>query len=227
MSDTVQITYLFDPLCGWCYGASGIMRELSSRPEIEVELAPTGLFSGRGARPLDAQLAAFAWSNDLRIAALTGRTFTGEYREQVLGKQGGMLDSTLATLALTAVKLTAPGAELDVLRLIQEARYIRGLDVTENFVLIDALKNAGFGAAAALLRASDERLLEANRRRLVSARALKDEFRVDGVPALIVDDGTSRRPLGASNLFGDPVLLSTLLQPRASAIAATRSHPNL
>lgn len=227
MSDKVHITYLFDPLCGWCYGASGIMRELSSRPEIEVELAPTGLFSGHGARPVDAQFAAFAWSNDLRIAALTGRTFTGAYREQVLGKQGGMLDSAPATLALTAVSLTASDVELDALKLIQEARYIRGLDVTENLVLIETLENAGFGAAAALLRASDEGLLEANNRRLVSARALKDQFRVDGVPALIVDDGKSRRPLGASNLFGDPDLLSTLLQQRASAVAATRPHPHL
>ncbi|MDH4413157.1 MAG: DsbA family protein [Rhizobium sp.] len=227
MRDKVHITYLFDPLCGWCYGASGIMRELSSRPEIEVELAPTGLFSGRGARPLDAQFAAFAWSNDLRIAALTGRTFTEAYREQVLGKLGSMLDSAPATLALTAISLTAPEAELDALRLIQEARYIRGLDVTENLVLIETLENAGFGAAAARLRASDEALLKANNQRLFSARALQDQFRVDGVPALIVDDGDIRRPLGASHLFGDPDLLSTLLQPRASAVAATRSHPDL
>lgn len=227
MSDTVQITYLFDPLCGWCYGASGIMRELHTRPEIEVELAPTGLFSGRGARPLDAQFAAFAWSNDLRIAALTGRTFTEAYRERVLGKHGAMLDSAPATLALTAVKLTAPGAELDALRLIQEARYAHGLDVTENLVLIDILKKAGFAAAAARLTSLDEDLLEANGLRIAKARALKDEFRVDGVPALIVEDGDIRRPLGASHLLGDPDLLSTLLQPRASAVTATRPHPHL
>ncbi len=227
MSDKVHITYLFDPLCGWCYGASEIMKQLSSRREIEVELAPTGLFSGRGARPVDAQFAAFAWSNDLRIAALTGRTFTEAYRERILGKQGSMLDSARATLALTAVTLTAPAAELDALRLIQEARYIYGLDVTETLVLIDALKNAGFGAAAARLASPDEDLLEANRGRVATARALKDEFRVDGIPAVIVDDGTSRRLLGASSLFGNTDLLATLVAPRASAAAATRSHPNL
>lgn len=227
MSDKVHITYLFDPLCGWCYGASGIMRELSSRPEIAVELMPTGLFSGRGARPLDAQFAAFAWSNDLRIAALTGRSFTEEYRKRVLGKKGGMLDSTAATLALTAVKLTAPGAELDALRLIQEARYVHGLDATDKLVLIDILKNAGLYAAAARMASSDEDLLAANRRNLATARALKNEFRVDGVPALIVGKGTMRRPLGASSLFGDPDLLSRLLEACASAIDTTLSHPDL
>lgn len=218
MSDKVHITYLFDPLCGWCYGASGIMKQLFSRPEFEVELAPTGLFAGRGARPMDAQFSAFAWSNDLRIAALTGQTFSQDYRARVLGKHGGMLDSAPATLALTAVALTAPAAELDALRLIQEARYIHGLDVTETLALIDILQAGGFGAAAARLVSPDEELLEANRRRVAAARALKDEFRVDGVPALIVDDGKSRRQIGASSLFGDLDLISRLLEARESAI---------
>lgn len=220
MSDKVHITYLFDPLCGWCYGASGIMKQLSSRPEIEAELAPTGLFAGRGARPMDAQFSAFAWSNDLRIAALTGQTFTEDYRARVLGKKGGMLDSAPATLALTAVALTATGPELDALRLIQEARYIHGLDVTENLVLIDILEGGGFAVAAARLASPDEELLASNRWRVATARALKDEFRADGVPALIVDDGKSRRHLGANSLFGNPDLHSTLLGTNTPAVAA-------
>jgi len=211
MSRKVHIAYLFDPLCGWCYGASAILKQLSSRPEIEVTLAPTGLFSGRGARPMDAQFAAFAWSNDQRIAALTGQRFTEDYRTRVLGKQGGMLDSAAAILALTAVALTAPEAELDALRLIQEARYVHGLDVTDTPALIEILEAGGFGAAAARLVSPDEELLASNHSRIAAARALKDEFRVDGVPALIVNDGESRRHLSASSLFGDPDLLSTLL----------------
>jgi len=220
MSGKVHITYLFDPLCGWCYGASGVIGQLSLRSDLEITLAPTGLFAGRGARPMDAQFAAFAWSNDLRIASLTGRSFSGDYRAKVLGKQGGMLDSGPATLALTAVALTTPAAELDVLRMIQEARYIHGLDVTENLVLIDILENGGFAVAAARLASPDEELLASNRWRVATARALKDEFRADGVPALIVDDGKSRRHLGASSLFGNQDLLSTLLGTNTPAVAA-------
>ncbi len=221
MSSKVHITYLFDPLCGWCYGASGILKQLSSRPEMDVTLAPTGLFSGRGARSMDAQFAAFAWSNDQRIAALTGQRFSEDYRARVLGKQGGMLDSAPAILALTAVALTAPDAELDALRLIQEARYVHGLDITDIPALIQILGAGGFETAAARLVSPDEELLASNQSRIAAARGLKDAFRVDGVPALIVDDGENRRHLSASSLFGDPDLLSTLLVTRP-AIAPAR-----
>lgn len=38
------ITYLFDPLCGWCYGATAAVSDLASASEITLELLPTGLF---------------------------------------------------------------------------------------------------------------------------------------------------------------------------------------
>ncbi|WP_158078234.1 hypothetical protein [Haemophilus paracuniculus] len=38
-----KILYLFDPLCGWYYGASQEVQRLAET--AEVELVPTGLFS--------------------------------------------------------------------------------------------------------------------------------------------------------------------------------------
>lgn len=222
MSDKVHITYLFDPLCGWCYGASGVMGELSSRQDLDVTLAPTGLFAGRGARPMDAQFAAFAWSNDQRIASLTGRSFTEDYKANVLGKRAGMLDSGPATLALTAVALTKPAGELEALRLIQEARYVRGLDVTESPALVDILGQGGFGAAAARLATPDDELLASNRLRITEAQRLRDEFRVDGVPALIVDHGTTRRVVHASELFRSADLLPALFGTKRPPVEAIR-----
>ncbi|MDP0202559.1 hypothetical protein Q7300_02875 [Glaesserella parasuis] len=38
----MKIYYLFDPLCGWCYGASATLQKLN---EIyPLTLTPTGLF---------------------------------------------------------------------------------------------------------------------------------------------------------------------------------------
>ncbi|MBW8855584.1 MAG: DsbA family protein, partial [Bradyrhizobium sp.] len=50
MSAPTPITYLFDPLCGWCYGASVLLDQLVGRSDFEIALAPTGLFAGDGAR---------------------------------------------------------------------------------------------------------------------------------------------------------------------------------
>ena len=68
----MRVTYLFDPLCGWCYGAGPALERLGQLGDVTLELMPTGLFAGEGARMMDAQFAAYAWQNDERIARLTG-----------------------------------------------------------------------------------------------------------------------------------------------------------
>ena len=135
MSTTV--TYLFDPLCGWCYGASPVVQKLGQQSAFTLELAPTGLFAG-GGRTMDAAFAEFAWSNDLRIAQLTGQRFTEAYRQNVLGRHGSPFDSAAMTRALTAVSLTEPQRELDALKTFQEARYVDGQD-TGNALVVGVL----------------------------------------------------------------------------------------
>ena len=227
MNDAVHITYLYDPLCGWCYGASSVLGQLADLPGFDIELAPTGLFSGNGARPMDAEFAAFAWSNDRRIAKLTGQRFSDDYRQKVLGKPGGRLDSGPATLALTAVAMTTPPAAVRALRLIQEARYVLGRDITDMKVLGEILDQAGLADAAARLAAPDEELLADNRLRIETARALRQAFRVDGVPSLIVDDGQSRHLVPASELFASADLVATLMSAGISVSRAefqSQSH---
>jgi putative protein-disulfide isomerase len=117
-----HITYLFDPLCGWCYGASPMLDKLVARPDFAIELVATGLFADVGARPMDDGFAAYAWDNDQRIARLSGQPFSEAYRRGVLGDRMRLLDSGPATLALTAVALAAPDREFEALKAIQNAR---------------------------------------------------------------------------------------------------------
>ena len=223
MTAKTHITYLFDPLCSWCYGASPLLAQLAAAPDLTITLAPTGLFSDSGARPMDERFAAFAWSNDQRIGSLTGQRFTDAYRSQVLAK-GGMLDSGPATLALTAVALTAGQHELDALRFIQEARYVSGRDVTDISELQSVLASGGLASAASRLASFDSDLMAANRERMASARALMREFAVNGVPGLIADDGARRTLLKAQDLFSGGDLVAKL-SGASSAGVARNSHP--
>ena len=200
MSTTV--TYLFDPLCGWCYGASPAVQHLGKLKDIRLELAPTGLFSGRGARAMDANFAAYAWSNDERIEKLTGQRFTEAYRTQVLNKPGARFDSTAATLALTAVALTAPEHELAMLKVLQEARYVHALDTSAMPVSEKLLRDAGLSAAADRLAGGDAALLAANLERTGKAQGLMQSFGAQGVPAMIVTDDRGSRLLRGDVLYG-------------------------
>lgn len=195
------VTYLFDPLCGWCYGASPVIQQLGQHQAFALELAPSGLFAG-GGRTMDAAFADYAWSNDQRIAKLTGQRFTEDYRSKVLGRHGSRFDSAATTLALTAVRMSEPRRELETLKALQEARYVQGLDTCEVSVVEALLRDQGLAAAADRLASSDAELLATNAARIQKAQGLMQTLGMQGVPALIVTDDTGSRLLRGDMLYG-------------------------
>lgn len=209
-----NIAYLFDPLCGWCYGAGPTLRQLRDRTGLVVTPMPTGLFAGEGARPMDEGFAAYAWANDQRIAQLTGQRFTLAYRSNVLQATGGSLDSGPATLALTAVSLDEPERELDVLAVIQSARYVDGQDITAPTVLAEILREVGFDRAAARLEAADDSLVAANASRISEGRALLAAMGARGVPALVSGHSSRSKLVPANALFGGVDNLIAEIQAR-------------
>jgi len=208
----MRITYLFDPLCGWCYGASPALERLSRRSDVTLQLAPTGLFAGENARSMDANFAAFAWQNDQRIERLTGQVFSAAYQRQVLGATTARFDSTPATLGVVAVGLSEPERELAALQALQQARYVDGLDNALLSVVAEVLSSAGFAAAANRVLAPDAELLDAYEARLAAARREMARFGAQGVPTLVVEDAKGSRLLPSSVLFGDPAALAAHLQ---------------
>ncbi|MBT9512547.1 MAG: DsbA family protein [Acidovorax sp.] len=218
---TVTVTYLFDPLCGWCYAAAPALQYLRGVEGVNVELAPTGLFAGAGARPMDAQFAAYAWANDQRIQQLTGQPFTQAYRDQILGAANGRFDSGPATLALTAVAQTAPERELDALHALhalQHARYVDGRDNTDPAVIAEVLRALGLQEAAALALAPDTALQRATAERTATAQAMLRAVGARGVPQLVVtSQGGALRLLGGDALLGPREPLLALVRAAAAA----------
>ncbi|MFY3701969.1 DsbA family protein [Achromobacter dolens] len=196
--------YLFDPLCGWCYGAGRAVAALADVRGLELRLLPTGLFSGEGARLMDDDFAAYAWSNDQRIEQLTGQPFTERYRLQILGDRQQVFDSGPATVALTAVSLTAPDQELAALTAIQEARNVEGRDITALRTLVAVLQSLDLEAAAGLLSRSDATLIQANRVRIAQAQSLMQQFGARGVPTFILEKEGHRQLLPAGTAFSNP-----------------------
>lgn len=210
MKNITHITYLFDPLCGWCYGASARIAELAAKPEFTVRLMPTGLFATPDAPRMDEQFAAYAWANDQRIAQLTGEVFSEDYRTRVLADRSARLNSAPATLALTAVAMTDPAQELKALRLIQTARYVKGLDVTDAKELVRLLNTAGLTEAAALLASPAESLLAANRERVGTARRMMQRFQTNGVPAMVIGQDDTAQLFAAQQIFAGGDLAARL-----------------
>ena len=209
-----RVSYLFDPLCGWCYAAAPALARLQAEPGVQLTLLPTGLFAGAGARPLDAQFAAYAWANDQRIEQLTGQPFSPAYRTQILDSGACRFDSGPATLALCAVAQTAPERELDTLHALQRARYVDGRDTAQVEVLAELLHGLDLHEAAALTLAPDSALQQHLAERIAQAQVLLHRVGARGVPQLVVTGGA-----GALRLIGSNVLLGAHAQLLAQILA--------
>lgn len=177
----MKIYYLFDPLCGWCYGAKPALETVAS--QYPVELTPTGLFF-RSGRVMDADFAQYAWGNDERIERLTGQAFSTAYRENVL-QGGGQFDSQNSLLALTAVREMAPEQEIAVLSALQTARYVDGRDNADLNVIADILHTQGLGDVVPKLHdpATEQTLLA----RINFGQQLTQRLGVSGVPQLVLE----------------------------------------
>ncbi|MDO4232901.1 MAG: DsbA family protein [Lautropia sp.] len=198
------LTYLFDPLCGWCYGAGKRLTSTVEQTGVQLQLLPTGLFSGNGARLMDHAFAAHVWLTDQRIESITGEIFSISYRDRVLdsGEQG--FDSWPATLALTAVSLTEPEREFDALKAIQQARYINGLNIMLMDTLANLLDMQGLGQAANSVRQPDVSLMSATQTRIGRARHLMQMFDLRGVPCFLLEQDSKPRPLDTGAIFAEP-----------------------
>ncbi len=193
----MKIYYLFDPLCGWCYGASATLQKLN---EIyPLTLTPTGLFYQSG-RKMDADFARYAWSNDQRIEKLTGQPFSQAYLENVLQGEGEF-DSANSLLALTAVQQITPEQELVVLSALQTARYVDGLDNADLAVVEQVLHKLNLSQAVPLL--SEQSTQTALEQRLQFGQQLAHHCGVHGVPRLIVEKDERLHIVPSRLLYGD------------------------
>ena len=211
---TIRLQYLFDPLCGWCYASAPALAGLSAAFPALLELHPSGLFSGAGARPLTPEFGDYAWSNDQRIAAKTGQVFSDAYRQNVLHGSGVRFDSEMMSRALTATLPIATTLEARLLHQLQTARYVDGKDTTDPDVvariMASCLQEHGHQASAtdlALQLTADAGLALRTAARIAAAQALMAQLGVRGVPQLVVRSGDTVVPVSSGALYHGPDVL--------------------
>lgn len=192
-----RLCLLYDPLCGWCYGAGPAIEALAGAFGDRFELRPTGLFFGAGARPLDDAFAAYAWSADQRIQGMTGQIFTTAYRDRVLTLRHRKLDAGPALSWIESARRVDPKTDVPVLVAFQRARYVDGRDTTDPEVLGEVARTVVPDVAT-----PDAGVAETVNARVREGRALLAAVGARGVPTLVVETEAGRRVVAGQALYG-------------------------
>ena len=206
-----RVIYLYDPLCGWCYGSGPAIRALAASGTWVVEALPTGLFAGDPHRRIDPAFARHVIEADARIEQMSGEPFSEAYRSQVLGNASMRFDSANATHALHAVARWNPGRVLDALHALQRERYVRGHDVADTGVIAAALAAAlGGNSADWRQRMADPALPAFAAQRTAQVHRWMSAVGARGVPTLVWPSTRQPQALPGDWFFGDTPLAQRL-----------------
>lgn len=199
---THTLHYIFDPLCGWCYGVAPLVKVARAVKGLSIALHGGGMMVGNHRRTIDAQWRGHVIEHDARIAAMTGQPFGDAYINGLLLDTTAVMDSAPPTCAILAAQKLA-GRGLDMLHLIQVAHYQHGKRVADLPVLEALALELGLSAPpfSAEMQAIDGEILNQH---IAESRALLAQLGGRGFPTFALENNVGQlQVLDAGHYLGD------------------------
>ncbi|MBS1145718.1 MAG: protein-disulfide isomerase [Proteobacteria bacterium] len=192
--------YIYDPLCGWCYGAAPLLR--LAREVLAVCPHGGGMMTGARRQTVTPQLREFVKQHDERIAQLTGQYFGPGYVDGLLRDGSAVLDSEPPTAAMLAAEAIA-GRGLDMLAQLQVAHYVEGRQIADRSTLIAVATALGLDPAA-FAEALDRQSGDAVQRHIKETRQLMAEVGVLGFPGFVLETDGVLQVIDIARYLGHP-----------------------
>ncbi len=182
--------YIFDPLCGWCYGAAPLVKAAQAIPGLTIALHAGGMMTGSNRRAISDEWRHYVMPHDKRIAELTGQPFGKGYFNGLLRDTTAVMDSEPPITAILAAERLA-GRGLDMLHRIQEAHYQQGRRIADTPVLEALAKELGLTSAAFI---AEMRFNSGapTAQHIAESRALLAKVQGQGFPTFALQDNQER-----------------------------------
>ena len=122
-----RLIYFADPMCSWCWGFSPVIERIAKEfgEALPIRLVMGGLRAGNN-KAMDQGM-----KNDIKghwghVHERTGQSFDFSFFD----RDGFVYDTGPACRAIVAMRRAAPGRELAFLKVLHEAFYAKGVDLT-------------------------------------------------------------------------------------------------
>ncbi|CRL49396.1 MULTISPECIES: DsbA family protein [Pseudomonas] len=132
--------YIYDPLCGWCYGAKPLVQ--AAQGVLPVIAHGGGMMTGANRKAVSPQLRNYVMPHDRRIAEYSGQPFGEAYFEGLLRDETAVFDSAPPIAAVLAAEQIA-GRGIELLGRLQTAHYVEGRRIADQSVLLELAAEIG------------------------------------------------------------------------------------
>jgi len=197
---TTTLHYIYDPLCGWCYGAAPLVK--AAREIIRVTPHGGGMMTGARRQPVTAQLREFVKPHDARIEQMSGQPFGEGYRNGLLHDTTAVFDSEPPTAAMLAAEEVS-GRGLDMLAQLQIAHYVEGRQIADRAVLIEVAEKLGLDSIA-FAQALDRQSGNGVREHISNTRHLMAQVGAQGFPSFVLETEGIFKAIDFASYLGKP-----------------------
>lgn len=179
-----KVYYVFDPLCGWCYGFSPVIQQtaIDWSGKVDVEVVVGGMVTGSREGVMDPGMAKYILSAFPRVEQYCGVKFGEPYKKQL--QSGKYYSSSVASCrAVVAVRELKPEKTLAFISAIQKKMFMDGSELQSMAEMADIAAQLGVDKAAFLKTAQSEENRKATEADFKRASAMG----VTGFPSLVVE----------------------------------------
>lgn len=175
--------YIYDPLCGWCYGAEPLVWAAAKVDGLALRMHAGGLWPQPTRLP--DQTRRYIAQADARVAQMSGQPYGEPYLNGLLFDPELVLESRPVVAAVLAAQSIDSSQALPMLRGIQHAHYERGLHVVREATLKQVAAEVGIDAEAF------ERALETVPvdEHIAASRELMNNVGAQGFPTFVLQIG--------------------------------------
>ena len=208
--------YIYDPLCGWCYGAEPLVTAATNVDGLTLKLHAGGLWPEPTRLP--AHMRRYIQQADARVGQMSGQPYGEAYLNGLLFDLELVLESRPVIAAVLAAQALDSTKALPMLRGIQHAHYEHGKHVVRAETLREVAAAIGLDLPAfdkALMTVPvDEHIAE--------SRGLMNNVGAQGFPTFVLQVGNDWLAVPHGRFASTPVQFADWLD--AQLRAQSRTH---
>ncbi len=179
-----ELLYVFDPLCGWCYGFSPVITRLKNELNSDVDFLVLSGGMVRESGPIG-EMADYIKTAYKVVEDTTGVKFGEKFLNGVLENREAIFSSVPPAKALAVLRLHKPGECIEIAARLQNAIYYDGINIDDYVAYSEIAKEFGMEPDDFLSQVNSEEIAEIvqNEFKMVA------ELGVNGYPSVLLRKG--------------------------------------
>lgn len=204
--------YVYDPFCGWCYGAAPMIMAAATVPGLDIQAHGVGMLSGDKSKFVSGEWRDFVRPHEARITAFSKQTFADAYVQGVLEHENVRLDSSPPIAAMmTAQQLSGRGIEM--LKRLQIAYYQEGRGIADRGVIADIAGELGFESDT-FMATFDSITADSLQEHIQRSNGMLEALHARGFPAFALEIDGEMEVLAMGHYLSRPALFKTDIESR-------------